>query len=57
MKLDTRENFLIPVTIVLNSIAEAIAAGWIEAELLPEFEEFNLVIYALEDYFEADKIK
>lgn len=45
------EDFPVPMLLVYAPSSEAIAAGWIEAELLPELGYFDLVIYALEDYF------
>lgn len=45
------EDFPEPILIVFAPTPEAITSGWIEAELLPEFACFELVVYALEDYF------
>lgn len=45
------ENFPEPILIVFAPTAEAKSAGWIEAQLLPQFEDFDLVLCALEDYF------
>lgn len=45
------EDFPEPILLVFAPTAEAKSAGWIEAELLPEFSDFDLVITALEDYF------
>lgn len=48
------EDFPVPLLFVFCPPPEAQSAGWLEAELLPEFSYFELVIYALEDYFEID---
>lgn len=48
------EDFPEPILFVFAPPPEAVAAGWIEAELLPEFSYFELVIYALEDYFRVE---
>lgn len=45
------ENFPEPILVVFAPTAEAKSVGWMEAELLPEFRDFDLVITALEDYF------
>ncbi len=45
------ENFPEPLLIVYAPSPEAQAAGWLEAELLPEFSYFELVTDAVEDYF------
>lgn len=45
------ENFPEPILLVFAPTAEAKSAGWVEAQLLPEFEDFDLVLCALEDYF------
>ena len=37
--------------LVITPEPEAEAAGWLEAELLPEYSDFELVVYALENYF------
>ena len=37
--------------LVISPEPEAEAAGWVEAELLPEYSDFELVVYALENYF------
>ncbi len=44
------DDFPEPILFVFAPPPEAVAAGWVEAELLPEFSDFDLVIYALEDY-------
>lgn len=48
------DDFPEPILFVFTPPPEAVAAGWIEAELLPEFSYFELVIYALEDYFRVE---
>lgn len=45
------DDFLVPILIVFAPPPEAKSAGWVEAQLLPEFSNFDLVIDALEDYF------
>ena len=45
------DDFPEPILLVFSPTAEAKSVGWIEAELLPEFSDFGLVISALEDYF------
>ncbi|PSB26095.1 hypothetical protein [Chlorogloea sp. CCALA 695] len=46
------DDFPEPILLVFAPTAEAKSVGWIESELLPEFRDFDLVISALEDYFE-----
>ena len=48
------EDFPEPLLIVYSPSPEAQAAGWLEAELLPEFNHFELVTDAVEDYFGID---
>lgn len=45
------DDFPEPILLVFSPTAEAKSVGWIEAELLPQFNDFGLVITALEDYF------
>lgn len=45
------DDFPEPILLVFSLTAEAKSVGWIEAELLPQFSDFGLVITALEDYF------
>lgn len=48
------EDFPEPILLVFAPTAEAISAGWIEAQLLPEFSNFSLIIDAVEDYFKIE---
>ena len=51
-KIYEESNF--PLLLVICPESEAEQAGWLEAELLPEYSDYELVMYALENYFDID---